>query len=379
MRPTGKAVLVRNWDRVLRVGLNIEKFTDLWLAFAYAAVVLSASFINGSPLRLLLFGAKDGYVPDISTRVFTIVALVAGFLLLGAVQFAFNTTSTAHQAYKTDKSEKEAAAIETKRLADEAEAERLRRNADFEEAERARKAAEAEAERQRIGKEKLKEELEQLKEQGFEVKATKALDKLLRLTLAEKPAPPEDFMPSRVVAYVDDNYGNKTGLVVFHIFDGKAFWKINRASAFEDSNGKEIDFIDKFWNSPDSVALNTYDMIIGIGLESNTPKKDPEKSSARAMHLCSLLYDRASEGLKSDVYGLDIGVYRGDDLDTIASPARYQRSVIIVGVEAENDKIYQPDLLEEIIKTVKYSGVDLSQYSKLRPSASPRWWGWREC
>lgn len=173
---------------------------------------------------------------------------------------------------------------------------------------------------------------------------------------------------------VDDAYGNKKAVVVFHLFEGTGSWEFDRSNEFVPRN--VIELLSK---NPEFVTLGTYDFVIGVGLASNSPRQPSDQADRRARFLCAALSTFDGLGSGGRTFGLAIGEHEGPEIDTSKSQHPEQRPVVIVGVEEISDVYDQQELILRIMTRVEYAGVDLRKYRGLQRGETPTWYNVTQC
>lgn len=343
------------------------KVTDFWLAIVIAVFTIGpVLFSDKAGLRLLWGAPKDypNFSVDPYTKLTAVIILLIGITLIALAQFFISDTKTKFTEHKI------AVDLERKTQAEAKEAERLRQLREEQEA-----ALQARLDE---GIERLEQRIEDLEEAGYSDVSSTEMDNGLRLTRGEKTEATGALPSSQLRIEVDDKYGNDKLYMVFHLFENSAYWNYDSASGFTENgkvgtDGIALALAEAIENDPLAGTLPTYDMLIGVGQESKSQTTRPEIGFNRASHLCAILQPFSGGG--AEVFGLDIGRYQGFEEDSLSSPDRKQRSVIIVGVEKADEAAtgLEEDLLEEVISEVNFSGLDLSQFSKLRAGRSPTW------
>lgn len=171
-------------------------------------------------------------------------------------------------------------------------------------------------------------------------------------------------------------------VVVVHMFKGVAYWQLTQANLFVDSrDDRKIPF-GLFEHLNSANALNTFrqfDVVVGLGLESNTKTSAGNLSRRRAAFLCSGLFAIVGGEGSIEAAGLDIGKYQGTQFKAPSPQELEQRSVIFVGLEVADPTVDLDSVLDELLSGVTISGVDLGLYSNFREVDNLQWITQSEC
>ncbi len=182
-----------------------------------------------------------------------------------------------------------------------------------------------------------------------------------------------------VTAYHSNPDGLPVPFAVFHFFKDTAFWRFDDWIAFEDANGNAFDFAGYIGNAAFVDHLREYEIVVGIGLASNTQNQVPRIADRRAATLCGILYAHTLGQRQPRILGLSIGQRTSGTLDTRRAPQRMQRVAAIVGVKVQRLDGTERELLEQIAKHVEIDGVSLSQYKGIAGESEPSWVETAEC
>lgn len=345
--------------------------TDL-LSIGAAVVLICTWLLSNSTKLKALFGPQNDFKPEKWEQWTVPVVVLIALACIGFTQWTLDNVE------KRNKNHQETHTITQKKLEEAREAEK--------QAERDRKAKE-EAEARtakviaavKVGNKRLEERVENLTNSGATAVSSKEVRPGLRITQGSIAMDARFLGSETIQVTADDKFGEEKGELYIHIFDQNTFWKQNSSREFEDKNGVTYAFVAKLEDLLAQENSKEYEIIIGIGLESNSPVKHPQKSAERAAVLCGLLYNGSRSGGGNDVFGIDLGDYRGSGLDTEKNPQRHQRPVVIVGVNPKGLELREFDLIEEIILEVEYSGLDLTKYSKMRGAQQPDWITIEQC
>ncbi len=348
---------------------------EYWLALLAASVILlPALFSDKSPIRLL-FGAPENYpkfVIDDWKRILGIALVAAALLTLAGAQLMLRAAEQEFEAHKT-KVDQERADERAAKLAEE----EARKHAD----ELRRRQEEIEQEQARIvrGVEALAATVASLRQSDYSEVEVVRNTPTLRIVQGTKRVEVGDLEATEIRMDADDQYGTKKAVLVFHVFENSAVWKYDSAHSFERWRGGGVNVIAEISRSPQlRKKLLTYDMIVGVGLASNSPSQPARTARDRAAFLCGGLQSfRRKTG--AEVFGLSIGNYVGKERDTTSSPQRLQRVVAIVGVIKQSALVPETALIQEIMASVRGSGLDLLSYSLMQPGKSPEWIAIQQC
>ena len=331
------------------------KLQDIWLALVVAIVLaLPALISDKSALRLLIFGSPDydGFKSPGWAIWLVPIALVISIIALALTQIGFSTITSRHASFVSAERQKEAQAVEDERVR------KLQERIDAGVA-----AGEA--------------RIRRLISEGYSDPRIVRSDESMRITEAERQVEIGALSNREIRIEVDDQYGVEKLYLVFHIFENTAFWRYDSRQTFESSSAKELVLASELESSPIRATLATYDSLIGVGLMSNSVALPVAVADDRARLLCSMLTPYGSP--KTEVFGLSIGNFVGEPKDTARSPRREQRPVVIVGVIKRGSSASDTQLIEEIVRSVEFSGIDLLKYEYLRPGRSPRWYQIERC
>ncbi len=326
----------------------------MWAAWIVAIFLIGGALLNEQSALRLLFGSSDypEFKVDRLYRLLLLAAIPMLVILMAVVQLTFNDVRSQYASYVS--------AAEEKKAQEEAEKEReeFQRRIDEGIA-----ASEARTERLILG--------------GYRDIRVVRDDENLRITEAEKDVEQGELSYKEIRIEVDDRFGNDKLYVVFHLFENTAFWRFDSRQSFENIDGEKLDFLELLERSPLASTLTTYDSLIGVGLVSNSPLQPQDVADDRAKLLCAALTSYA--GADAKVLGMSIGSYTKQPLDRRIVQQRKQRPVIILGVEKRDDAVSESKLLDEVIRSVEFSGTDLLHYEYLQSGRAPRWYEITRC
>lgn len=184
---------------------------------------------------------------------------------------------------------------------------------------------------------------------------------------------------TREIYVFDPKTAEETFVVIVHIFDGLAYWEYGETTLFVELDDKSD--INLWRQLKTDTALRTFgqfDLIVGLGLESNTGEIDNGYSALRAKTLCTNLSGVFENRLDAEVAGLDIGMYRGDKRETKDQRNPRLRPVILVGVNAKEHADYDA-FLQELLSKVRVPELELDQFENLMEGHKPNWYFPPQC
>jgi len=331
-------------------------FFDILLTVMLAIFVFGAIIGNEQALSLLVRGGEgkfSGFKPNAISRILSVLFICISVFSYVGYRILATQTQSDYGTFQEKVQEQEDEAAEKKRIEDAAEKERKRieERTQFEE---------------RV--ERLEGEVEILRDEpNF---------RLVQAVTRYEPAIEERGQIEHTVVrhMLDDAYGSKQLAVVYHLFDEAAHWSFNRSSETD-----PIDFFDRMATSSLPNTFGTYELIVGIGLGSNSTSQRPDIADKRAQYLCGFINSIIPMETSVPIYGLSLGDHSGPDVDTSANPYPKLRPIIIAGVAETSDGLDEEALMLEMMLSFDYSGIDLRSYSALQNKRRPFWYELSEC
>ena len=179
----------------------------------------------------------------------------------------------------------------------------------------------------------------------------------------------------------DGKTGTQKALIVVHLFRDKGYWKFRSPNTIVDNDESDgVYFWSLFDDSSVKSELSDFDLVVGIGLSSKSPRVDEELSRFRAAYLCSGIKGAVRNIPDLDVLGLDIGSYQGSrsESESESSQNRNLRPVIVAAIKVHDSEASYPTFHEELLREVEVGGLDLGLFSKLA-NKQPKWISLEEC
>lgn len=337
------------------------RLADFWPAGLIAVLLIGGALLNEQSALRLLFGSSD--YPDFQVSKFyrwaVFVSVPMLVLMMAIVQTSFVGIKSEYASHIATVKQDEKK-LEEQRLLE------------------AQQAAQQELEQKLAeGLAAQNARILRLESKGYSDIRVVREDETLRITEAERDVQLGDLSHREVRVEVDDIYGKEKLYLVFHIFEKTAFWRFDSAQLFEDASGDDLDFLGRLERSTLVSTLATYDGLVGVGLTSNSRLQPPSVADDRAKLLCGVLSSYSREEAKA--LGMSIGSYTKEPLDRRGSQQRQQRPVIILGVEKLTEAASEIKLIDEIIRSVEFSGTDLLHYEYLQTGRAPRWFEIQRC
>ena len=229
--------------------------------------------------------------------------------------------------------------------------------------------------------------IERLEAQGFQTIVVKEIPEAsTQLTIGTRvqslgtfPSDEDVETVEETIVIADDQFGNEQLVLVYHLFPGTAFWEFKSTSSFVDSGGRQVDFLKVLHSPAFAEELTQFDILIGLGLSSNTTINPDAIAEARAALLCGALYAKEIQNPNTRTFGLSIGHYTGPEREGGSIRVKSQRSVVIVGVKVLTDSADEKTLITEILEQVDLRAIDLTMFSKLRSPSNPVWLEAAQC
>ncbi len=360
------------------VGLKVlggRKIFDFWLAILLAAcLIILQVFVEGSPVRLL-FGNPIEY-PNFEfpfkLKTLLVFLILGSILLVGGTQYLIKSIKDDFAAYtKTiddERADKKLQLLAEDKAKKEAEETRIKLE-----------AIEKEQRRQRLGEKITKSRVSALEVAGYSQLRVSNLSTNSRLLQGKTTATVGELEVSEYRTEVDDLYGNQKAILVFHVFENSAIWNYDSNNSFSRWNGRGVNILTEI-NKSSSLQkkFQEYDILVGIGLASNSTWLPSDISYERAAFLCGAL-NTFRKDLGTQVYGLSIGHHEGPEVDSEEKPQKMQRAVAILGVKKKQDNVPVETYLKKISQSLSGSGLDLSKYSLMKRDQEPIWLKIDEC
>ena len=178
---------------------------------------------------------------------------------------------------------------------------------------------------------------------------------------------------TREIYVFDPKTADETLVVIVHIFDGVAFWEYGENNLFVELDDETDVNLWRHLKSPEAVdKLGEFDLVAGLGLESNTGDAHPNISRLRAGALCTGLNGMFANRTHTQAVGLDIGMYRGSARESKTDRDPQLRPVILVGINAKKHADYNL-FLQELLAKVKIPQLELRRFENLREGRKPAW------
>lgn len=174
---------------------------------------------------------------------------------------------------------------------------------------------------------------------------------------------------TRTTLYGSD--GSEQLVVVTHLFKDSAFWRYDSSTHIDGLNSPTVpfDLMQEIGRSDLLPVFATYDLLVGVGLDSNSTNPVQNMAFERAAVLCGALYGLMAGRSRPTTFGLEIGRYGGAK-ESKQNQDQRQRAVLIVGVNKTDKTLNHEELVGEILSQVSLNGADLHLYSLLRPGST---------
>jgi hypothetical protein len=174
---------------------------------------------------------------------------------------------------------------------------------------------------------------------------------------------------------VEDKFGQEKLLVVVHLFKNQAHWKLSSAMEFESAKADESEYeFLKLLQSPEAKEkFSIFDLVVGVGLSSNTPRDEKSLAERRANFLCTAIYSSGAVTSPELSAGLIAGQYTGNQAKATTPLEIRQRPLIIIGIDVIDPEANVEALLSEIMNEVTIPGIDFSLYENIRSDEPLHW------
>lgn len=179
---------------------------------------------------------------------------------------------------------------------------------------------------------------------------------------------------STEIHIVDQKTAIEKLIVIIHLFDGVAYWEFQSSTLFVGPDNVSDVSLWRLLSTPEARAeLERFDVVIGIGLQSKTTQLDQNLSQQRAGFLCSGLHGLLESNAETQALGLDVGAYQGALSETENRQDPTQRPVILVGVDLIDPNVEYSKFVQELLSSVRVSGLDLGLFENLSADKYPLW------
>ncbi|MEM1035839.1 MAG: hypothetical protein AAGI14_03675 [Pseudomonadota bacterium] len=172
---------------------------------------------------------------------------------------------------------------------------------------------------------------------------------------------------------IEDKLGQEKLLVVVHLFKNQAHWKLSSATEFLTADGNDYDLLGLLATADARTQFSKFDLVVGVGLSSNTAQDDKTLAERRANFLCTAIYVSGSVMSPELSAGLIAGKYTGTKVEAKTQLETMQRPLIIVGIDVIDPDADVEVLLNEILNEVRVPGIDLSLYENIEPDQPLPW------
>jgi len=155
-------------------------------------------------------------------------------------------------------------------------------------------------------------------------------------------------------------------VLIVHVFQDVAYWEYDEGALFvRDDDQTPVDLSRILHDNNAQESFDAFDIVVGLGLESQNSSTSSGVSRSRAHTLCGIIRSQLNSRSGTKPAGLDIGMYRGSVMEDDLNREPRLRPVIIVGVDVIDDSTDFNQFAQELLRNVRLSGLDLGLFENL--------------